>query len=204
MICPSKICKCEIPDDSLFCDQCGIRILKCEKCGAIGISKFCGKCGGHMVFQEASETVPEQRKPEQSTPVPPVPPVQPSQPSQPVQPEQPASPVQSAGTVIIDVNTAIAPVLELHNNEGWSITPKHGNILGRTTGEFTSQLGKYPVISSRHAQITLKDKDWYITDLNSTNKSYLNNVQIQPDVPTKLNNNDVLVLANVTFVVVIK
>ena len=186
MICPSKICKCEIPDDSLFCDQCGIRILKCEKCGAIGISKFCGKCGGHMVFQEASETVPEQRKPEQSTPVPPVPPVQP------------------AGTVIIDVNPAIAPVLELHNNEGWSITPKHGNILGRTTGEFAAQLGKYPVISSRHAQITLKDKDWYITDLNSTNKSYLNNVQIQPDVPTKLNNNDVLVLANVTFVVVIK
>ena len=191
MICPSKICKCEIPDDSLFCDQCGIRILKCEKCGAIGISKFCGKCGGHMVFQEASETVPEQRKPEQSTPVQstPVPPV---------------PPVQPAGTVIIDVNPAIAPVLELHNNEGWSITPKHGNILGRTTGEFAAQLGKYPVISSRHAQITLKDKDWYITDLNSTNKSYLNNVQIQPDVPTKLNNNDVLVLANVTFVVVIK
>ena len=192
MICPSKICKCEIPDDSLFCDQCGIKILKCEKCGAIGISKFCGKCGGHMVFQEASETVPEQRKPEQSTPVPPVPSV------------QPVPPVQPAGTVIIDVNPAIAPVLELHNNDGWSITPKHGNILGRTTGEFAAQLGKYPVISSRHAQITIKDKDWYITDLNSTNKSYLNNVQIQPDVPTKLNNNDVLVLANVTFVVVIK
>ncbi|MCI7565963.1 MAG: FHA domain-containing protein [Treponema sp.] len=192
MICPSKICKCEIPDDSLFCDQCGIRILKCEKCGAIGISKFCGKCGGHMVFQEASETVPEQRKPEQSTPVPPVPSV------------QPVPPVQPAGTVIIDVNPAIAPVLELHNNDGWSITPKHGNILGRTTGEFAAELGKYPVISSRHAQITLKDKNWYITDLNATNKSYLNNVQIQPDVPTKLNNNDVLVLANVTFVVVIK
>lgn len=192
MICPSKICKCEIPDDSLFCDQCGIKILKCEKCGAIGISKFCGKCGGHMVFQKASETVPEQRKPEQSTPVPPVPSV------------QPVPPVQPAGTVIIDVNPAIAPVLELHNNDGWSITPKHGNILGRTTGEFAAQLGKYPVISSRHAQITIKDKDWYITDLNSTNKSYLNNVQIQPDVSTKLNNNDVLVLANVTFVVVIK
>ena len=145
-----------------------------------------------MVFQEASETVPEQRKPEQSTPVPPVPSV------------QPVPPVQPAGTVIIDVNPAIAPVLELHNNDGWSTTPKHGNILGRTTGEFAAQLGKYPVISSRHAQITIKDKDWYITDLNSTNKSYLINVQIQPDVPTKLNNNDVLVLANVTFVVVIK
>ena len=50
MICPSKLCKAEILDDSLYCDQCGIKILKCSKCSAVGISKFCGKCGGMMSF----------------------------------------------------------------------------------------------------------------------------------------------------------
>jgi len=52
MICPNKICKQEIPDDSLYCDQCGLKILRCSKCGAPGIGKHCGKCGGALVFSE--------------------------------------------------------------------------------------------------------------------------------------------------------
>lgn len=50
MLCPSKYCRNEIPDDSAFCDKCGIRILKCEKCGRIALGNFCGKCGEKMIF----------------------------------------------------------------------------------------------------------------------------------------------------------
>ncbi len=50
MICPSENCKKEIPDDSLFCDQCGIKLKKCETCGKIAFGNFCGKCGGKMIF----------------------------------------------------------------------------------------------------------------------------------------------------------
>ena len=49
MICPSKSCHAEIPDDSCFCDMCGIQLLKCSKCGKIALGKFCGKCGGKMI-----------------------------------------------------------------------------------------------------------------------------------------------------------
>ena len=49
MICPSKICKKEIPDDSNFCDQCGVRLYECAVCSRIALGKFCGKCGGKMI-----------------------------------------------------------------------------------------------------------------------------------------------------------
>ena len=50
ILCPSKNCRNEIPDDSVFCDKCGIRILKCDKCDRIAMGKFCGRCGGKMIF----------------------------------------------------------------------------------------------------------------------------------------------------------
>lgn len=50
MICPSKICKAEIPDDSRYCKTCGIQILRCSKCNSVGLTKFCSKCGAEMVF----------------------------------------------------------------------------------------------------------------------------------------------------------
>jgi hypothetical protein len=53
MICPGKLCRQEIPGDSLYCDQCGIQILRCSKCGNPGASKFCGKCGGAMMSNGA-------------------------------------------------------------------------------------------------------------------------------------------------------
>lgn len=49
------ICKSEIEDDSLFCDQCGAKIFICPDCRipGKGEGKRCGKCGHPLV--EASE-----------------------------------------------------------------------------------------------------------------------------------------------------
>ena len=187
MICPSKLCKAEILDDSLYCDQCGIKILKCSKCGAIGISKFCGKCGGMMSFTgDFSESL----KPMQTNPNPQI-----ATTAAQNQVLQPAA----AGTQVIQLEPK-EKTLQLCNTNGIILNVKDGSILGRTTGEFVQQLGTIPVISSRHVQISKKDGKWFITDLHSTNKTYVNNVQLTPDVPTEIKENDVIILANVSFV----
>lgn len=205
MICPSKLCRSEIPDDSFFCDQCGIKILRCKKCGAIGISKFCGKCGGAMVFTGDSVNIDilggvEKKpaiideKPEITGTV-----DIPKIPETPISSNGPVMDSQPAGTQIINLHTD--PVLELCSSNGISMKPNNGDILGRVMGPFANVLGTIPVISSKHAQITLNNGQWFITDLHSTNKTYVNDKQAVPDVPVKLADKDVVVLANVSFVV---
>lgn len=183
MICPNKICKKEIPNDSVFCDQCGVRLRQCTQCGSISIAKFCTECGGVVVDRKIPEGAPEVVE-GQTVPV---------QQSQTVQNPEPA------GTVIIDA----APVLSIIH-PSFTLVPGSGDILGRTTGPHSAQLGQFPVISSKHGKVELIGNDWYFTDLHSSNKSYLNGKVMTPDVPVKLSDNDNLVLANVSFKVEIK
>jgi hypothetical protein len=195
MICPSKLCKAEILEDSLYCDQCGIKILKCSKCGAVGISKFCGKCGGPMVFagdfhNVLEESVRLNQQPMQSNTN--------SQTVQPVNQSQIFQPVV-AGTQVIQLEPS-EKQLQLCNSSGIILDVKDGSLLGRTSGDFVQQLGTIPVISSRHAQITKNDGKWFITDLHSTNKTYINNIQLMPDIPNEIKENDVIILANISFV----
>jgi hypothetical protein len=189
MICPNKLCKQEIPDDSCFCDQCGVQLFRCSKCGFIGTGKYCGTCGGALSAVEPPH-------PDDSPETPP-----PEQAAIPVQEPAPALVQQapSQATVIISLP---ADKLVLRNPEGWKIALEKDDILGRTNGRHTAHLGKYQVISSRHAGITRENNEWFITDLGSTNGSYVNGVKLQPNVPVKIKQDDVIVLANVTFTVV--
>jgi len=201
MNCPSKICNQEIPDDSCFCDQCGVHLLRCDKCGFISTSKFCGKCGGNSMSAIQPPDAPSSSKlvnetlavPSTSTPsasaasvsVLPTPAPSPSAPS-------------SAATVVV---TLPAEKIFLCHLDGWNMEIADGNILGRTNGPHSAALGKFPVISSNHAKVTRTKNEWFITDLNSTNKTYVNGAKLEPNVPVKIKQNDVVMLANVTFTV---
>lgn len=188
MICPNKICRQEIPDDSCFCDKCGIQLLKCPNCGSIGISKFCSKCGTRMdalVFQRAlSEENPAE------TPVSTEPPV-------------PSASVSPGATVIIPLPSAEKQI-KLQNSDGWEIVVNPGDILGRTAGPHCKLLGQFPVISSHHARIDFTGGVWSVTDTHSTNKTYLNNQALVPDVSAQIQDGDVITLANIAFTVRIK
>jgi hypothetical protein len=187
MNCPGKICKQEIPDDSCFCDQCGIQLLRCDKCGFIGISKFCGSCGGTMSAIQAPAVQPSAVQPPQLSP----------STTSSAAPSQPAAP-SPAATVIVPLP---ADTIFLCHPEGWNMGITDGNILGRTNGPHAAKLGKFPVISSNHAKVTKNNNEWFITDMNSTNKTYVNGVKLEPNVPVKIKQDDVVMLANVTFTV---
>jgi hypothetical protein len=156
MICPSKICRQEIPDDSSYCDQCGIKIFHCSKCNNMGINKFCGKCGGEMVFKGVQQP-----------------------PSVPPQPVKPAP----AATVIIPL---VTHKLIFCHSEGWNIELADGDILGRVNGNHTDRLSANFYISSTHARISYEhNEDFYligteksgigIDDTGSTFVSEINN-----------------------------
>jgi predicted RNA-binding Zn-ribbon protein involved in translation (DUF1610 family) len=199
MICPSKICRQEIPEDSLYCDQCGTKILRCSKCGNPGTSPRCGKCGGAMVFKEtdlprnAPDTADETPAPNTTHQAAPT-----QRPAETPAAPPPPQPAASQATVVFQAETK---KLFFHHSNGWSMELKDGDILGRTAGSHTDRLGSFPVISGTHAGITCENGAWHITDQKSTNKTYVGGALAPPGVPVPLKNNDVVQLANVTFIV---
>lgn len=52
--------------------------------------------------------------------------------------------------------------------------------------------GKQAGVSRRHGRITRRDGQWYIEDLNSTNGTYVNGIQLSPNEPTAINPGDYL------------
>ena len=196
MICPGKICRQEIPDDSCFCDQCGARLLRCTKCGCVGTSKFCGKCGGPMAIREPPSGAPDQ---------PPAVPVTISPPESAVPPPEvktrPASIEADRPPAATVVAWLPGETIFICHPEGWRLEVRDGDILGRTTGQHAARLGAFPVISGRHAQITRQGAQWRIADLGSTNKTYVNGAKLEPNTPVQIKKNDVLTFANIIFTV---
>jgi hypothetical protein len=91
--------------------------------------------------------------------------------------------------------------ISLCHPDGWKLEIVNNETLGRVNGPHAAQLGRYPVISSTHAKVTQDNNTWFITDLNSTNKTYVNGVKLEPNVPAKIKQDDVVMLANITFTV---
>ena len=59
-------------------------------------------------------------------------------------------------------------------------------------------------ISRVHCKVTFKDGLYYITDLNSTNGTFVNAKRVLPDQPAVLNNGDIVRLADLGFRVIIE
>jgi hypothetical protein len=111
---------------------------------------------------------------------------------------QPPTAPAAGATVVISMPTG---KISLCHPAGWSLPLADGDVLGRTNGPHAARLGAFPVISSNHARVVRQGNDWCLMDLNSTNKTYVNGAKLEPNVPAKIKQNDVVVLANVTFTV---
>jgi predicted amidophosphoribosyltransferase len=66
--------------------------------------------------------------------------------------------------------------------------------------DMTPHRGEEGGVSRRHAQLIREAGSWYVTDLDSTNGTYLNGVELQPKVRVALEDGDRLVLGEVEVV----
>ncbi len=185
MICPVKTCKNEIDDDSKYCDQCGTQILKCPKCGTLGGVKFCPKDGQRMEPVGKSETVTL------------VPPQQPSS-TQPVQVQN----KDQRATTRMDLNDVDgAGSLILIHSGGTLLKINSGDHLGKSVGTHAAFLAGFKYISGKHAEITLSDNKWFITDQDSTNKTKVNGQIIEPLKGVQIKKGDKIIIADQEFTV---
>lgn len=60
------------------------------------------------------------------------------------------------------------------------------------------------MISRVHCKINKSDKGYFVTDLQSSNGTYVNCVKLQPNMPYPVNNGDIVRLANSDFQIIIK
>lgn len=167
----SKCYKCgaEIDGDSLFCDQCGTEQYVCEKCRRIGKGpgKRCGMCGSPLVPATESKDKNEEKNnvgkgAEKNT-------------TEPIEHEKAGAAIPTPASLVCHAKRITIPLAD-------------GAVIGRTTGNYTSQLCQCIYISGTHARLSRTDLGWTITDLGSRNGTMVNGSDCIPHkaVPFKL------------------
>ncbi|GBD86958.1 FHA domain protein [bacterium BMS3Abin03] len=92
----------------------------------------------------------------------------------------------------------------LLNNKNLNINIKieTGGVIGRKSEISLKELGEFKQISSKHALIEFKTGGgWFVTDLNSTNGTKINNNPLEAMKPAQIKPGDTLTLANIEFFV---
>lgn len=174
--CPS--CEAMIPDDSKYCDQCGAELLECLKCGTLGTDSFCAECGGAMVARKTGKTVNNKASDAK---------------------KEEDEDSDNGGKTIGGRRKC---VMLRARNGGFILKPAHEAIIGRSGGDYDSQLCNLNLISRRHGKFIQRGRDWYIVDFGSTNGTYVNNTEVQRDIPMKFKVGDVVDIGTYLFDVI--
>lgn len=76
-------------------------------------------------------------------------------------------------------------------------------IIGRKAGAYLSFFSNQSYVSGRHASLAYdpSSKCWSITDLDSTNGTFVNGDRLLPDKPCRLSKKDCVKIANLEFIV---
>lgn len=119
--------------------------------------------------------------------------------------------VQLTGIAPLDKTLSITsskmPTLILSNGSlGIRIEGIDGAIIGRRNGAYQQFFAQCPYVSGTHARIAFDVTlgEWTYTDLNSSNGSKYNGLQLIPEKPCSLSDGGMLQLADVQLVVNVK
>jgi len=199
MICPAKVCLSEIEEDSIYCDQCGIELLICQKCGNLGEKKFCSKDGTKMISRKTtSSSAPSGISPQAEPPKPSVPPIS----EEPKTIRQPSAPIDDDSNKT-KVQPRISNTLTLRHTSGKEIVVQNGDILGRKNGAHASILGSFAYISGTHAIVKQEGGKWFIIDQGSSNGTRVDGIDSEPSKQIELRNNCKIDLADQEFIVIL-
>lgn len=110
-------------------------------------------------------------------------------------------------TVVLDNETVLlnmAPsvtypyLIRISKNEKIELK-KSSFMIGRDNRFVDYWVNDNRAVSGCHAEIFVHGPNYYIKDNNSTNKTFINNIKIDPQVPVQLENNDSIMLGDEMF-----
>ncbi|MBO4605522.1 MAG: FHA domain-containing protein [Bacteroidales bacterium] len=182
--CPE--CRALIPDDSVFCDQCGKELKWCPQCGRPKRGTECPVCGSALVSRIGGEGSPE------------------------ISPRASLGRDDNGGNgrddknVVIPSDPSVIPSAAKESasalvGNGWRLVIQEG-AFGRRGGMWP-ELATCPYVSGSHGVISKAAGGWTITDSGSTNGTYVNDKRIAPGVPTAMAIGDRVRIANLEFTV---
>lgn len=162
-----------IPADGRYCDMCGVELLECVNCGAIGTGTFCAECGKPMVSRSTAR--PAVSAPEK---------------------EQPRPGAAGGHTT---AGAGRRKLVLKARRGGFRLVPEDGAVIGRGEGPYKDLLDACGLISRRHGQFMKRGRSWYIMDFGSTNGTLVNDTELEPDSPVKFGPGDVIDIGTYVF-----
>lgn len=168
-----------------------MNLKKCKTCGQIvPEGNYCDQCGA--LFATETAQAPAEANP--ATPVAPPEPIS----------VYPPPPPADGDEKITDSGSVVATVIRLNQVKGGKarLVLKPDTIIGRTQGPYAAQLASMRYISSRHASVAHDGRGWWITDLGSTNGTYVNDDRLEKNVPHQFGPGDIVDLGTMIFEVV--
>ena len=168
--CPS--CGEMIPDDSLYCDMCGVKLLECINCGTVGCDEFCPECGKPMVSRKSVETKSK---------------------------EGGSSGGEGGFTT---AGKRPKKLILKSRKGNVTLQPESEAIIGRNDSPYAGVLSSMNLISRRHGKFVKRGRDWYIVDFGSTNGTYVNDREVSPNTLVKISVGDAVDIGTYIFDVV--
>ncbi len=185
-----------------------MKLEMCPRCGSPLKSNvnFCSSCGaklsGISIENRANVYDPMQNKilPARQEPF--------NDNNSSIQPQPFIYGAEKGGTVsdyINEVPTSVPParrsgasLLRVKNGERIIITSNDFRIGKDVNNDYA--IRDNPAISRYHAVIKFIGEKWYVSDLNSTNKTYINDIALNPNIDVELYNRICVTFANDAFI----
>lgn len=211
--CP--FCEKEIESDSFFCDQCGKELMVCPVGHGFKKNKMCNECGRPLVSAKEATSSASQEKtpsPQQSpggkvethyvdTVVGKIQVKGKPKETPEVSTEKEKMAATSESTVRPEMLPAV-PQFLVNNTLNARLQLLDGAIIGRRAGNYVHIFGSQGYVSGTHARLQRNDTNvWEITDLDSTNGTFINGVRLLPHRSTPFKVGDTIAFYDLKFIV---